>query len=137
MPKISIAHSLSCSYGEIGHELVTIAVRYMFPDSEDVWGPFAPLSYAVVLREVLVPEAVTRIVQADLKITAKSAKAVISHSYRFGLVRHPASTDSPAIEAAIRYTMQNDQAVFRAWLASESTLGLDEWREQVKQAKVK
>ncbi|KAJ7781676.1 hypothetical protein B0H14DRAFT_3164113 [Mycena olivaceomarginata] len=105
-----LSHHGAAYYGEIGHELFTIAVRYMFPDSEDVWGPFAPLSYAVVLREVLVPEAVTRIVQADLKITARSAKAVISHSYRFGLVRHPASTDSPAIEAAICYTMQNDQA---------------------------
>ncbi|KAJ7211528.1 hypothetical protein C8J57DRAFT_947286, partial [Mycena rebaudengoi] len=82
----SPVHKLNHSYGELGYEIFAVAVRFMFPDSIDLEA-FSPLSYDILLREVLIPEAAVRIVQEDLGLTAKAAKDTLkrSHSFRVAL----------------------------------------------------
>ncbi|KAJ7506222.1 hypothetical protein B0H11DRAFT_1653124, partial [Mycena galericulata] len=75
-------------YGEIGYEIFTVALRFMFPDTLDL-DLYAPLTYDIVLREVLIPEAATRILQQDLNLTPRAAKQVLTDSYLFGVTRHP------------------------------------------------
>ncbi|KAJ7912485.1 hypothetical protein B0H13DRAFT_1874862 [Mycena leptocephala] len=115
-------------YGEIGYEIFTIALRFMFPDTDIA--SRAPLPYDIILREVLLPEAVVRIVQQDLKITPRAAKLVISVSYLFGTTRHPSSADCPAIASAVHYTtkiQQRAKSAYRLWVASGSRLALNDW----------
>ncbi|KAJ7702175.1 hypothetical protein B0H16DRAFT_1227586, partial [Mycena metata] len=95
---LSVGHQYSSSerlraqsagyYGEIGYQIIMVALRFMFPDGSDL-ELYEPLPYNVVLPEVLLPETVVRLVQEDLKITPRAAKLVINDSYTFGVTRHP------------------------------------------------
>ncbi|KAJ7626514.1 hypothetical protein DFH06DRAFT_936843, partial [Mycena polygramma] len=83
-------------YGEIGYQILMVALRFMFPDTPDVCSLGVPLPYDIMLREVLFPEAVVRIIQEDLSIKNRAAKTVMRESYLFGVVRHPSSGESDA-----------------------------------------
>ncbi|KAJ7064382.1 hypothetical protein B0H15DRAFT_764899, partial [Mycena belliarum] len=83
---------LQSIYGETGYQIMTVAVRFMFPDVLDL-APFKPLVYDTLVREVLMPEAARRIVQEDLKLTLFAAKNTLKDSHLFGSVQHPASDD--------------------------------------------
>ncbi|KAF7349649.1 hypothetical protein MSAN_01691300 [Mycena sanguinolenta] len=123
-------HALGSGYyGEIGYEIFMVAVRFMFPDNCDT-NSYAPLTYDVVLREVLVPEAAARIIQQDLNISPHAAKQVLTDSYLFGVTRHPSSKECPALARAIKYTTQIQQrakSAYRSWVASKSPLSLNDW----------
>ncbi|KAJ7635628.1 hypothetical protein B0H17DRAFT_1149677 [Mycena rosella] len=116
-------------YSEIGYEIFMVAVRFMFPDGVNL-EHYAPLPYSVVLAEVLLPEAAVRIVEQDLELSPRAAKRVLRESYLFGVNRHPSTTESPDVAAAIRYTTEVQQCVnsaYRSWVASGSSLHLNEW----------
>ncbi|KAJ7862008.1 hypothetical protein B0H14DRAFT_2170340, partial [Mycena olivaceomarginata] len=51
--------------------------------------PFHPLTYNIVIREVLVPEASIRLIQEDLNITLDAALEVLQESHSFGCALHP------------------------------------------------
>ncbi|KAJ7222754.1 hypothetical protein B0H12DRAFT_1241061 [Mycena haematopus] len=121
-------------YGEIGYEIFMVAVRFMFPDNIDL-DLYAPLTYDIVLREVLVPEAAARIIQQDLKLSPRVAKQVLIDSHLFGVTRHPSSSESPAVAKAIKYTMQIElraKSAYRSWMASKSPLTLSDWLDEQK-----
>ncbi|KAJ7128594.1 hypothetical protein C8R44DRAFT_580781, partial [Mycena epipterygia] len=78
----------SYSYGEREYQMLEMTLRFMFPDTLDL-AKFRPLTYDIVLREVLIPEATIRLIQQDLDITAESAIDILKRSHTFGLVQHP------------------------------------------------
>ncbi|KAJ7174973.1 hypothetical protein C8R43DRAFT_828194, partial [Mycena crocata] len=78
----------SNSYGELGYEIMSVAVRFMYPDGMDLT-PFHPLTYNNLICEVLIPEATRRIIQEDLSLTPLAAKKTLKDSHVFGTVQHP------------------------------------------------
>ncbi|KAJ6477577.1 hypothetical protein C8R45DRAFT_1101893 [Mycena sanguinolenta] len=106
----------------------------MFPDDLDL-NSYSPLTYDIVLREVLVPEAAARIVQQDLNLSPRAARQVLTDSHLFGVTRHPSSDESPALAKAMQYTTQITQrakSAYRSWVASRSPLSLSDWIDQQK-----
>ncbi|KAJ7793550.1 hypothetical protein B0H14DRAFT_2224403, partial [Mycena olivaceomarginata] len=81
------AHS-SGYYGERGIQMCDATLRFMFPPTFDIT-PFHPLTYDIVIREVLVPEASIRLIQEDLNITLDAAIEVLQESHSFGCALHP------------------------------------------------
>ncbi|KAJ7245945.1 hypothetical protein C8J57DRAFT_951295, partial [Mycena rebaudengoi] len=79
-------------YGERGYQIFYHALHFMFPDNLNLEN-FYPLTYELVIREVLLPEAAVRIVQADLDLPAEAAATVIEDSYTFRTIFHPANDD--------------------------------------------
>ncbi|KAJ7811483.1 hypothetical protein B0H14DRAFT_2181132, partial [Mycena olivaceomarginata] len=77
-------------YGERGHQIFDYTLHFMFPDSLDL-SDFYPLTYEMLIREVLVPESAVHIIQADLLLTAEDAATVVEESYGFGNILHPAN----------------------------------------------
>ncbi|KAJ7172784.1 hypothetical protein C8R43DRAFT_855301, partial [Mycena crocata] len=80
--------SVGRHYGEIGYVIFMLAVKFMFPDKLDL-DLYAPLTYDIVLHEVLIPEAVTRIIQDDLNVAPRAARSIVWDSHLFGIHRHP------------------------------------------------
>ncbi|KAJ7241663.1 hypothetical protein B0H12DRAFT_993088, partial [Mycena haematopus] len=76
-------------YGERGYQIFELTLRFMFPDSPDFLRKFHPLTYNIVLREILIPEATIRLIELDLQIPLKDAIGVLEQSHTFGLVLHP------------------------------------------------
>ncbi|KAJ7196382.1 hypothetical protein GGX14DRAFT_335417, partial [Mycena pura] len=81
-------------YGDIGWEIVYKALQFMFPDDGSRPQCKTAIPYDLLLREVLLPETVMRLVQDDLAITDIAAKSIMQASHSFGLVLHP-SSDHP------------------------------------------
>ncbi|KAJ7601316.1 hypothetical protein B0H17DRAFT_969924, partial [Mycena rosella] len=92
--------NIPASYGERGYQMLDTAVRFMFPDTLNL-AHFAPLTYDIILREVLIPEATIRLIEQDLEIPLKSAIDVLQQSYKLGLVQHPADDNCPYHLAAM------------------------------------
>ncbi|KAJ7260394.1 hypothetical protein B0H12DRAFT_980108, partial [Mycena haematopus] len=78
----------SARYGEHGYQIFYNTLHFLFPDNFDL-NQFYPLTYEMIVREVLIPEAAVRIIQADLDITPEAAAAVIQDSHTFGTIFHP------------------------------------------------
>ncbi|KAJ7210574.1 hypothetical protein B0H12DRAFT_1225043 [Mycena haematopus] len=125
-------HALGAGYyGEIGYAILSVALRFMFPDGFDL-SPFKPLTYDNLIREVLIPEAAKSIVQDDLGLTPLAAKTALRDSHVFGEVMHPSCLESPALEDAIRKTTKIQQRAnvkYRLWVSADTNLGFDEWLE--------
>lgn len=123
-----------CSYGEIGYQIFDVALRFLFPDGMNLL-PFHPLTYDTLLRDVLIPEAAQRIVQEDLGLTPLAAKNTLKDAHIFGMIQHPSSLESPALDEAIHTTMQiteRAKSKYRSWVASKTNLSFTEWvAEQV------
>jgi hypothetical protein len=115
------------SYGEIGYEIMSVALRFMFPDGMDLTH-VKPLTYAVLLNEVLLPEAAQHIVQEDLDLMPLAAKNTLRASHIFGVVQHPSSSESLALAEAIRKTTEitrRAMSKYRSWLAADTNLDID------------
>ncbi|KAJ7705217.1 hypothetical protein B0H16DRAFT_1213803, partial [Mycena metata] len=80
-------------YGERGYQLLVQAIRFMFPDSPDLLAKFQPLTYEIIILEILLPEAAMRLIEQDLNIPPKDAIDVLRASYNFGVGLHPANDD--------------------------------------------
>ncbi|KAJ7451205.1 hypothetical protein B0H11DRAFT_1692711, partial [Mycena galericulata] len=75
-------------YGERGYQMLDTTLRSMFPDSLD-YSNFHPLTYAIIIREILIPEATIRLIQQDLTVSPGAAIDILQQSHHFGLVLHP------------------------------------------------
>ncbi|KAJ7196351.1 hypothetical protein GGX14DRAFT_376152 [Mycena pura] len=118
-------------YGEIGYEIVMVVLRFLFPDTPNIVELCTPLPYDVVLREVLLPETMVRIIQEDLQVGPRAAKSIIRSSHLFGTLLHPASVESPVVDEVNRYiTEQRSNSAYRTWISSGSRLSLEDWIEQ-------
>ncbi|KAJ7055395.1 hypothetical protein C8F01DRAFT_1030215 [Mycena amicta] len=89
-------------YGEIGWEIIYKALDFLFPDNLSRPQCKTALPYALLVREVLLPETVMRLVQDDLGISDIAAKAVVQSSHGFGQLLHPAA-DHPAVNEVDQY----------------------------------
>ncbi|KAJ7189096.1 hypothetical protein C8R46DRAFT_1244561 [Mycena filopes] len=117
-------------YGERGYQLLDPTIRFMFPDSPDLLTKFHPLTYDIIIREVLIPEAAIRLVASDLGIATKDAVAVLHESYSFGIGFHPADDDCPFYLAAMQTMAKSHRRAgwsLRTWEASGSSLGFEAW----------
>lgn len=126
--------SIRFSYGEEGLEIFMIALQFMFPDTFDLF-LYRPLSYATLLAEVILPEAVVRIIQADLNLSRKAAINTLRESYSFGVHVHPTNDDSLYVSEARRITTESSrraQSAYRSWVASGSLLSFNMWAEEQK-----
>jgi RTC4-like domain len=104
----------------------------MFPESSfDI--SFQPLSYKVLVHEVLLREAAALLIQQDLGFDRAKAIKTLTRSQAFGTMLHPGD-DSPHIQAIIDKTtraVQRQEALFRLWKASDSSESFGDWvREQ-------
>ncbi|KAJ7174981.1 hypothetical protein C8R43DRAFT_849346, partial [Mycena crocata] len=88
LPSTTQLRSTMHHYGELGYEIMSVAVRFMYPDGMDLT-PFHPLTYNNLICEVLIPEATRRIIQEDLSLTPLAAKKTLKDSHVFGTVQHP------------------------------------------------
>lgn len=111
----------------------------MFPDSPDLVIP--PLTYQIFIREVLIPEAVARIIQADLELQLpEDAVSIIEDSHQFGLTLHPVDDDCPHLMHALQVITERNQRIqsmVRSWEASRTDLPLEEWTESQKKLAIK
>ncbi|KAJ7803679.1 hypothetical protein B0H14DRAFT_2305949, partial [Mycena olivaceomarginata] len=76
------------SYGEHGYQLLDLVLRFIFPSTFDITN-FCPLTCDIVLREVLIPEAMICLIQQDMGITLDAAIVVLENSDAFGRLLHP------------------------------------------------
>ncbi|KAF7303539.1 hypothetical protein MIND_00583100 [Mycena indigotica] len=114
-------------YGEIGATIFVPIITLLFPNQPHLPHCKLGISYDIVIHEILIPEAVSRIIQHDLHISDIQAKATMEASYNFGRILHPDS-ENKAADAVMRYvTEQRQSTIYRLWLASGSTLYLPEW----------
>jgi hypothetical protein len=120
------------SYGEEGSLILNITLTSMFPQSSfDI--SFQPLSYKVLVHEVLLREAAVLLIQQDLSFDRANAIKTLTRSQAFGAILHP-DDDISHIQAIIDKTTkatQRQEALFRQWKASNSTISFNGWvREQ-------
>lgn len=116
--------------------LIDAAVRFIFPNTTELLKTFNPLTYDIAVREILIPEAATRIIQDDLKIGREDAVAVLEQSYTFGIVLHPDNDDCEFYTAATRsISMSHSRAQWAlpVYEASGSTLGFEAWLQKQKE----
>ncbi|KAJ6570316.1 hypothetical protein B0H10DRAFT_1964782 [Mycena sp. CBHHK59/15] len=123
-------------YGERGYQIFDHTLHFMFPDNFDL-ADFYSLTYEMIIREVLIPEAAVRIIQADLNLTANAAATVIAESHTFGNVLHPADDDCPFLMKCLRRIAQANQraqSAARSWQASGTDLSFNNWVQVQKEA---
>ncbi|KAJ7863606.1 hypothetical protein B0H14DRAFT_3607254 [Mycena olivaceomarginata] len=119
----------SAYYGERGYQLLDLALRFIFPGTFDI-SNFRPLTYDIVLREVLIPEATIRLIQQDMGITLDAAIVVLENSDAFGRLLHPSDNDCRFYNAAlstIARSHRRTQWGLRTWEASGSPLDFHAW----------
>ncbi|KAJ7781695.1 hypothetical protein B0H14DRAFT_3585742 [Mycena olivaceomarginata] len=115
-------------YGERGYQLLDIAIQFMFPDTEVLLKTFHPLTYDIAIREILIPETVTRLIQQDLGLGPEDTIAILKQSYTFGITLHPGDDDCEFYMAAmhsISRSHRRTEWLLRVWEAEGAALGLD------------
>jgi hypothetical protein len=112
-----------------------ITLTFMFPDRSFDMTPFKPLSWATLIRDVLLPETAIYLIQDDLTVDRAHAEDILIASQRFGRIFH-SSEENPIIDDLISKTTritQIEEARHRLWNASQSTLTFNAWvKEQEK-----
>lgn len=92
---------LSTSCGLEGYQILTLTLKFMFPDESFDINPFHPLSYQTFRNEVLLPEAATLLIQHDLPhLNHKAAINTMWASQKLGTLLHP-GVDSPFVDVLI------------------------------------
>ncbi|KAJ7080153.1 hypothetical protein B0H15DRAFT_804147 [Mycena belliarum] len=122
-------------YGERGYQLLDITLWFMFPPSIDL-APFHPLTYDIILREVLIPEATLQLIQQDLEVAPDEAIEILKQSHTFGLVQNPADDNCEYYIAAMRsISMSHRRAEWslRTWEASGTDLDFEPWLQGQKE----
>jgi hypothetical protein len=64
------------SYGEQGYNIIIHALQEMFPEHGTDIGMLSPLSWASVIHELLLPEAVIYLIQEDLRLPWTECTAI-------------------------------------------------------------
>lgn len=107
-----------------------MTLQYMFPDNSFDIMPFKPLAWDSFLRIVLLPETAIRLIQDDLGGDLSSATATLQRSRVFGTMIHPldsASTQVEEIRRKITSVISRNEAYYRLWIYSKSTMGFNDW----------
>ncbi|KAF8054207.1 hypothetical protein FPV67DRAFT_1173441 [Lyophyllum atratum] len=89
-------------YGELGYQLIYITLQNLYPSWTIECTCIAPLTYDTFVREVLVPEVTTRLIQDDLHVSRSEAIKTLHASHAFGFFLHPVDDNCPLTEAAMR-----------------------------------
>ncbi|GJE98504.1 hypothetical protein PsYK624_147360 [Phanerochaete sordida] len=135
-------------YGNEGLQIIQYTLMNMFDASDCDISSFEPLrSFDAILREVLVPEAITLLIQADMQLSRTDAITTLFASQDFGALMHPAheaSADFDAVQAhhadiyrRVLAEMEAEEAapsVLEYWNA-DTTLGYEEWVQDTQQQK--
>ncbi|KAJ7202315.1 hypothetical protein GGX14DRAFT_570820 [Mycena pura] len=119
-------------YGERGQQLIDLAIRFSFPAGYD-FSALAPLTYDIVIREVLVPEAACRLIQQDLGVSEDCAAEILCASYSLGFALHPAPPSCEFYDRATQLVVTSHRRTawaLRVWEATNSGLGFEEWLQQ-------
>ena len=130
----------SYSYGEVGYQIIITTIQHLFPRSSINIINIRPLTYDILIREVLALEAATHLIQKDLDISRKAAIGVLEDSCTFGNNLHDTSSveNETHIQNAVRRAQRSgrlDASVYRSWAESGSQLPISEWvKEQKDQA---
>ena len=127
---ILISNPLS-SYGEPGYHIILITLKHLFPESSIETINIYPLTYNVLVEEVLAPEAAVCLIVEDLKTTRSKAIDILHESYTFGNNLH--DPDSPENAAHLKSTAKKGRkppygvSVYREWIVSGTALPVNEW----------
>ncbi|KAJ7270602.1 hypothetical protein B0H12DRAFT_1177792 [Mycena haematopus] len=122
-------------YGERGYQIIYPTLRFMFPDSPELLAVFHPLTYDIIIREILIPEATIRLIQVDLDVGAEDAIPVLKESHNFGLVLHPADDDCEFYARAMTCIADSHRRAgwaLRVYEASDSNLPFESWLQEQK-----
>ena len=105
-------------------------LQFLFLDHATLLARAAPLTYRMLIDEVLLPEIIEHLVCEDLKVTAAAAKAInCAFQLFFGQPLHKDVDSCPALEEVQRYIMRQSRSpAYRIWSASGTTLDRDSWR---------
>ena len=91
------------------------------------------VSHVQLIYEVLMPEAVARLVSDDLDLQDAEARATMEASYDFGCRLHPEPNqdeDHPAVVAVLtRVLQERREPHYKPWAVSGSNLSPREWAE--------
>jgi len=126
------------SYGEVGYQIIITAIQHLFPRSSINLVDIRPLTYDILVREVLALEAATRLIQTDLKISRQEAIGILEDSCTFGNNLHDASSPGNEIhiQNAVHWAQRSgrlDASVYRSWVESGSQLPIFEWVKEQKE----
>lgn len=100
----------------------------MFPEgSLDI--TFQPLSYKILIHEVILQEAAVLLIQQDLDIDRAQAMRTLIRSQGFGTMLHPGD-NSAHVQAAIDKTTRSarqQETLLRLWKSSDSIESFKDW----------
>jgi hypothetical protein len=100
----------------------------MFPEgSLDI--TFQPLSYKILIHEVILREAAVLLIQQDLDFDRAQAMRTLICSQGFGTMLHPGDNSSH-VQAAIDKTTrsaQRQETLLRLWKSSDSIESFKDW----------
>ncbi|KAK6993015.1 hypothetical protein R3P38DRAFT_3427809, partial [Favolaschia claudopus] len=117
-------------YGECGYQIIYPTLCFLFPDLPDLLSVCQPLTYDILIREVLIPEATVRLIQADLEVDHTRAVAILHESYQFGLGLHQADDDCPFYSQAMMCIAESNihpNCSFEEYYNSDSELPFNMW----------
>jgi hypothetical protein len=80
------------SFGELGYGVIFNAIVDKFP-AATISSNYAPLSWEMLVKQVLVPETIVSLISADLKVEHDDAVEILDASTQFGLSYHSDSYD--------------------------------------------
>ncbi|KAK7038549.1 hypothetical protein R3P38DRAFT_2615724 [Favolaschia claudopus] len=127
-------------YGERGYQIIYPTLCFIFPDLLDLLNTAQPLTYDILIREVLIPEATVRLIQSDLEVDRVRAVTILRDSYQFGLGLHQADDDCPFHFQAmmcIADTHIHPNCSFQEYYDSGSEMPFEMWLRAKKGAVVK
>ena len=76
----------------------------MLPDNVFDLQPYYPLTYNILMHEVLIPETVTNLIMEDLTVSRQVAVATMHDSQVFENTMHPLNDDSQHVLTARQMT---------------------------------
>ncbi|KAK7027185.1 hypothetical protein R3P38DRAFT_2623899 [Favolaschia claudopus] len=117
-------------YGERGYQIIYPTLCFLFPDLPNLLSACQPLTYDILIREVLIPEATVRLIQADLEVDHTRAVAILHESYQFGLGLHQADDDCPFYSQAMMCIAESNihpNCSFEEYYNSDSELPFNMW----------
>lgn len=86
------------SYGKKGYNIIVHALQEMFPEQGTDIGMLSPLSWASVIHELLLPEAVIYLIQEDLRLPWTECAAIFRESSKTQDLELPAHAPEPQQE---------------------------------------
>jgi hypothetical protein len=89
------------SYGDEGYKIISAALFFLFPLGSFDLTPFGPISWNLIISEILLPETAVSLIQQDLKLPREDAIKAMRESQRMGSHLHPGD-DSEHVDNAIR-----------------------------------